>query len=65
MNTTLAASGAATHGYAGLPALISLMTGDSKHEGAAESTLDVLWVLYDRVLRVSPGTIGEDRKSVV
>jgi transketolase len=46
--------GAAPYGYADLPALISLMTGDAKHEGAAESTLDVLWVLYDRVLRVDP-----------
>ena len=31
------------------------MTGDEKHEWAAASTLDVLWVLYDRVLDVSPG----------
>lgn len=30
------------------------MTGDEKHEPAATSTLDVLWVLYDRVLAVSP-----------
>ncbi|GDY52283.1 hypothetical protein SVIO_029060 [Streptomyces violaceusniger] len=30
------------------------MTGDEKHGPAATSTLDVLWVLYDRVLRVSP-----------
>ncbi|GAA3723801.1 transketolase [Spinactinospora alkalitolerans] len=40
--------------YADLPALIGLMTGDEKHRAAAESTLDVLWVLYDRVLDVSP-----------
>ncbi len=33
---------------------MSLMTGDEKHDAAATSTLDVLWVLYDRVLRVSP-----------
>ncbi len=32
------------------------MTGDEKHGPAATSTLDVLWVLYDRVLRVSPQT---------
>ncbi|MEU0738924.1 transketolase [Streptomyces sp. NPDC006134] len=43
-----------THGYADLPELMSLMTGDEKHGPAATSTLDVLWVLYDRVLRVSP-----------
>ncbi|GAA0448489.1 transketolase [Streptomyces stramineus] len=30
------------------------MTGDEKHGPAATSTLDALWVLYDRVLRVSP-----------
>ncbi|WP_236061286.1 transketolase [Actinacidiphila acididurans] len=33
---------------------MSRMTGDEKHGPAATSTLDVLWVLYDRVLRVSP-----------
>src|SRR6185369_6203804 len=34
-------------------------TGDEKHDAAATSTLDVLWVLYDRVLDVSPATINE------
>jgi transketolase len=49
-------------GYADLPALMSLLTGDAKHDRAAASTLDVLWVLYDRVLRVSPQTAGvQDR----
>ncbi|WP_027927304.1 thiamine pyrophosphate-dependent enzyme [Amycolatopsis benzoatilytica] len=43
-------------GYADLPRLISLMTGDDKHSAAAESTVDVLWVLFDRVLRTSPAT---------
>lgn len=43
-----------TASYADLPRLMSLMTGDEKHGPAATSTLDVLWVLYDRVLRVSP-----------
>ncbi|MEU3019369.1 MULTISPECIES: thiamine pyrophosphate-dependent enzyme [unclassified Nocardiopsis] len=42
--------------YADLPALIGLMEGDEKHNAAAHSTLDVLWVLYDRVLAVSPET---------
>jgi transketolase len=41
-------------GYDDLPALIALMTGDEKHDAAASSTLDVLWVLYDQVLRVDP-----------
>ncbi|MGC5341755.1 transketolase [Streptomyces sp. DT24] len=45
-------------GYADLNRLMSLMTGDEKHGPAATSTLDVLWVLYDRVLRVSPETFG-------
>ena len=43
-------------GYADLPRLMSLMTGDEKHTESATSTLDVLWVLYDRVLKVSPKT---------
>lgn len=34
--------------------LMSHMTGDEKHGPAATSTLDVLWVLYDQVLRVDP-----------
>jgi transketolase len=36
--------------------LMMIMTGDEKHEPSAESTLDAIWVLYDRVLRVSPAT---------
>jgi|SRR5665213_590729 len=39
---------------ASLLELISLMTGDEKHDVSATSTLDVVWVLYDRVLRVDP-----------
>ena len=46
----------ASYGYDDLRPLMSLMTGDEKHTAAATSTLDVLWVLYDRVLRVAPGT---------
>ena len=40
--------------YDDLPGLIALMSGDEKHSAAAHSTLDVLWVLYDRILDVSP-----------
>lgn len=50
--------------YADLPRLMTVMTGDEKHGPSATSTLDVLWVLYDRVLRVSPDTVddpGRDR----
>jgi transketolase len=37
-------------GYADLPVLLRRLTGDEKHDWSALSTLDVLWVLYDRVL---------------
>ncbi|MFF1558416.1 transketolase [Streptomyces sp. NPDC058279] len=50
--------------YHDLGRLIALMTGAEKHGPAATSTLDVLWVLYDRVLRVGPGSVddmGRDR----
>ena len=53
-----------TYAYGDLGRLISLMTGDEKHSTSATSTLDVLWVLYDRVLRVdpsAPGDPGRDR----
>ncbi len=40
--------------YSDLPRLLTLLTGDEKHDWSALSTLDVLWVLYDRVLRVDP-----------
>jgi len=40
--------------YEDLGRLISLMTGDEKHTASATSTLDVLWVLYDRVLKIDP-----------
>lgn len=49
----------ALHGYDDLDRLMSLMTGDEKHSAAATSTLDVVWVLYDRILDVSPATVAE------
>ena len=33
---------------------MDLQLGDEKHTPSATSTLDVIWVLYDRVLRVAP-----------
>ncbi|MGP3982545.1 transketolase [Streptomyces sp. KR80] len=48
---------AITYGYSELPDLMRRMTGDEKHSPAASSTLDAIWVLYDRVLRVSPETV--------
>ena len=46
-------------GYAQLPGLMARMTGDEKHAMAAASTVDVLWVLYDRVLNVRPDTVDD------
>ena len=43
-----------TFGYADLTALMSRMTGADKHSFAATSTLDVIWTLYHRVLRIDP-----------
>jgi transketolase len=45
-----------------LHALMSRMTGAEKHGPAASSTLNAIWVLYDRVLRVTPQTAdAQDR----
>src|SRR4051794_21307051 len=44
--------------------LLDLMTGDEKHDPASYSTLDVIRVLYERVLDVSPALVddpGRDR----
>ena len=42
--------------------LMTLMTGDEKHSAAATSTLDVLRVLYERVLDVSPEAAGDPQR---
>lgn len=47
-----------------LAPLLTRLAGDEKHEPSAESTIDLLWVLYDRVLRVDPArpdAVGRDR----
>jgi len=36
--------------YEDLPALLGRLSGDEKHDTSSYSTLDVLWVLYDRIL---------------
>ena len=42
--------------------LMARATGDEKHEESSTSTLDALWVLYDRVLRIDPSQPdSEDR----
>ena len=46
--------------FADLPGLMEEMSGDEKHDHSAASTLDVLWVLYDQVLRISPDTVADD-----
>jgi transketolase len=51
-----------TLGYEDLPHVLALMNGDEKHDLASHSTLDVLWVLYDRVLRVSPATVDSPER---
>jgi transketolase len=56
---TTASPPAAQPGYDDLPRLIGLMTGDEKHSTSADSTLDVLWVLYERVLDVTPATADD------
>jgi transketolase len=45
-----------TLGYEDMGGLFGLMAGDEKHDWSAASTLDVLWVLYDRVLDIAPET---------
>ena len=46
-------------GYADLSKLMTRMSGDEKHDAASVSTIDVLWVLYDRILRVSRATVDD------
>ena len=41
---------ATTLSYEDLPELLARLIGDEKHNRSAYSTLDVLWVLYDRIL---------------
>jgi transketolase len=53
---------ARTYSYADLGRLLSLMTGDEKHSTSATSTLDVLWVLYDRILHVDPARPDDDAR---
>jgi transketolase len=56
-STTASRSPALT--YSDLPRLLSLQTGDEKHGPSATSTLDVIWVLYDGVLRISAETADD------
>ena len=49
-------------GYDDLPALLTLLRSDAKHDPSAASTLDVHWVLYDRVLGVTPATVNDPER---
>lgn len=49
-----------------LKPLLRDLTGDEKHDASSHSTLDVLWVLYDRVMRYDPrNPRSEDRDRFV
>ena len=51
-----------TASVAHVRALMARATGDEKHEESSTSTLDALWVLYDRVLRIDASDpTAEDR----
>jgi transketolase len=58
-DATTAEVSATEFGYDDLPRLVTLMTGDEKHGASADSTIDALWVLYDRVLNVTPATADD------
>lgn len=46
--------------------LMTYATGDEKHDNSTHSTLDVLWVLYDRILHYDPhNSKSEDRDRFV
>jgi transketolase len=57
--TTTTATEALRLSYSDLPHFLSLQTGDEKHGPSATSTLDVIWVLYDRILNVTPATAAD------
>jgi transketolase len=42
--------------------LMALAVGDEKHDESSTSTLDALWVLYDRVLRVDPSAPKDEAR---
>jgi transketolase len=42
--------------------LMALATGDEKHDPSAHSTLEVLWVLYDRILHYDASNPRSERR---
>lgn len=57
--TTMTRTASPAVGRDQLLALMARMTGDQKHAEAASSTLDVIWVLYDQILKVTPETADD------
>src|SRR3954470_20621887 len=51
-----------TLGYDDLPRLLTMLRSDAKHDPSAASTLDVHWVLYDRILDVTPESAGDPER---
>ena len=49
-------------GYADLGRLMDHQLGDEKHTLSATSTLDAIWVLYDRILRVDPNRTDDPER---
>lgn len=45
---------AGDEGFNRVLTLMELASGDEKHDPSAESILDIVWVLYDRILRFDP-----------
>jgi transketolase len=66
MTVTLSRRGAQALGddlqFDAVKAALRRLTGDEKHLASAHSTLDVLWVLYQRVLRVSPDRLDDPNR---
>ena len=61
MSSTISAS-SIQRGNDALPGLLELLRSDAKHDPSAASTLDVHWVLYDRVLNVTPDTADDPER---
>ena len=60
--TTTASPPLVQLGYEYLPGLLELLRSDAKHDPSAASTLDVHWVLYDRILDVTPETADDPER---
>ena len=61
MSSTISAS-SIQRGNDALPGLLELLRSDAKHDPSAASTLDVHWVLYDRILDVTPEIAGDPER---